>query len=90
MNKDKLFEMARDSGLPISWWEKARANGDDVNWRELELFAKKIVAICVDKIESHRIPSGNSAAGELAAEWTYDALLSVRREIFEEFDLHRS
>ena len=32
-------------------------------------------------IEGHRIPVGNSAAGEMACEWTYDALHTIRDEI---------
>lgn len=40
---------------------------------------------CIDKIETYRIPVGNSAAGELACEWTYDALESIRDDIKERF-----
>jgi hypothetical protein len=36
---------------------------------------------CVGIIEAHRIPVGNSAAGEMACEWTYDALLEIRDKI---------
>lgn len=36
---------------------------------------------CIDIIESYRIPVGNSAAGELACEWTYDALETIRDAI---------
>ena len=35
-----------------------------------EKFAELIVKECIDKIETHRIPVGNSAAGEMACEWT--------------------
>jgi hypothetical protein len=38
-------------------------------------------ARCLQIIETYRIPCGNSAAGELAAEWTYDALLQIRNDI---------
>lgn len=50
-----------------------------------ERFAEKIVQECIDKIETHRIPVGNSAAGEMACEWTYDALKQVRDDIKEHF-----
>ena len=50
-----------------------------------EKFAELIVRECLDKIETHRIPVGNSAAGEMACEWTYDALKEVRDEIKEHF-----
>lgn len=36
---------------------------------------------CINIIETYRIPVGNSAAGELACEWTYDALRIIRDEI---------
>jgi len=50
-----------------------------------EKFAELIVRECIDKIESHRIPVGNSAAGEMACEWTYAALIEIRDEIKEHF-----
>ena len=52
---------------------------------ELEKFAELIVAECIDKIEAHRIPVGNSAAGEMACEWTYSALKEIRDEIKQHF-----
>ena len=36
---------------------------------------------CIGIIESYRIPVGNSAAGEMACEWTYDALKTIRDAI---------
>ena len=48
-------------------------------------FAELLVRECIDKIETHRIPVGNSAAGEMACEWTYAALKEIRDEIKEHF-----
>jgi hypothetical protein len=48
-------------------------------------FAELIVLECIDKIETHCIPVGNSAAGEMACEWTYAALKEIRDEIKEHF-----
>ena len=48
-------------------------------------FAELIVRECIDKIETHQIPVGNSAAGEMACEWTYTALKEIRDEIKEHF-----
>ena len=48
-------------------------------------FAELIVKECIDKIETHQIPVGNSAAGEMACEWTYAALKQIRDEIKEHF-----
>jgi hypothetical protein len=52
---------------------------------DVEKFAELIVRECIDKIETYRIPVGNSAAGEMACEWTYDALKEIRDEIKEHF-----
>ncbi len=50
-----------------------------------EKFAELIVAECINKIETYRIPVGNSSSGELACEWTYAALKEIRDEIKEHF-----
>ena len=52
---------------------------------ECKKFAELIIRECIDKIETHRIPVGNSAAGEMACEWTYSALMEIRDEIEEHF-----
>ena len=53
--------------------------------KDLEKFAELIVRECIDKIETYHIPVGNSAAGEMACEWTNDALKEIRDEIKEHF-----
>lgn len=53
----------------------------------LEEFAKLIVEDCINKIETYRIPVGNSAAGEMACEWTYAALKEIRDEIKDHFGI---
>ena len=52
---------------------------------ECQKFAELIIKECIDKIETYRIPVGNSAAGEMACEWTYDALKEIRDDIKEHF-----
>ena len=54
---------------------------------ECKKFAELIVRECIDKIETHRIPVGNSAAGEMACEMTYSALMEIRDEIKEHFGI---
>lgn len=49
-----------------------------------DIFAELIVRECIDKIETYQIPCGTSAA-EMACEWTYDALKSIRDDIKETF-----
>lgn len=53
----------------------------------LQKYTELVVAQCIDCIETYRIPCGNSPAGELAADWTYDALESIRDEIKEKFGI---
>ena len=48
-------------------------------------FAELIVGECIKKIETHEIPVGNSAAGEIACEMTYIALRQLRAEIKQHF-----
>jgi len=52
---------------------------------ECQKFAELIVQECINKIETYRIPVRNSAAGEMACEWTYEALKEIRDEIKEHF-----
>ena len=81
MNQDRLFEMARDAGMPVTWWAKARETGEDVpEWRELKRFAQLAALECIEHIETHRIPV-------MACEWTYDALREIRDNIKKQFDI---
>lgn len=36
---------------------------------------------CLEIVERYQVPIGNSAAGELAREWTMEALRQIREEI---------
>jgi hypothetical protein len=47
----------------------------------INLFAKAEREACIKVIESYQIPVGNSAAGEMARDWTVDALKDIRDEI---------
>jgi len=58
---------------------------DDYAKEGIEKFAELIIRECINKIETHEIPVGNSAAGEIACEMTYSALKRIRDEIKEEF-----
>jgi hypothetical protein len=80
---EKMRELAEKSGFQyikdegIGWAGNYNAS--------LPKFAELIVAECIDKIETYRIPVGNSSSGELACEWTYAALKEIRDEIKEHF-----
>ena len=53
----------------------------------LKKFTELIVQCCINKIETYQIPVGNSAAGEMACEWTYDALKEIRDDIKQKFGI---
>ena len=74
-----IRQLAHEAGLPTY-------NPEGIPTK-LEKFAELIVRECIDKIETHRIPVGNSAAGEMAYEWTYAALKEIRDEIEEHFEV---
>ena len=46
-----------------------------------------VVRECIESVETHKIPVGNSPAGEMACEWTYEALKEVRADIKEKFGI---
>jgi hypothetical protein len=71
------FQYIKDEG--IGWAGNHNAS--------LPKFAELIVGECVDKIETYRIPVGNSRSGELACEWTYNALKEIRDDIKETFGI---
>ena len=54
---------------------------------DYEKFAELIVKECINKIETYEIYVGCSPAGELACEWTYNSLKSIRDDIKEEFGI---
>ena len=83
MNK-RIKELAEQAKAESSQWLGSKP-AITITHDELEKFAELIVRECIDKIETHRIPVGNSAAGEMACEWTYDALKEIRDEIKEHF-----
>jgi hypothetical protein len=63
--------------------EKAYAQQQQV-WSDAIARADRYEAAlnkCVNIVETYRIPVGNSAAGEMACEWTYDALKQIRDDM---------
>ena len=58
----------------------AQAAEDDLRAAILA-YGKEQRERCVSVIEAHQVPVGNSSAGEMAAEWTMDALRDVRAAI---------
>jgi hypothetical protein len=71
---DDLVKRLRDRSL--AWADALDADAAD-RIEQLEAALNK----CVDIVETYRIPVGNSAAGEMACEWTYDALKQIRDDM---------
>jgi hypothetical protein len=72
----------------IRWAKEAHAHhlNWDVDYIEgTERFAALVAAAerdaCLKIIGSYRVPVGNSAAGELACEWTMNALQEIYEDI---------
>ena len=85
---EQIRELAERAGMTDDkfgmFFAKDKHDEDGV---DLEKFAELIVEQCIDKIETYRIPVGNSRSGELACEWTYNALKEIRDEIKEHFGI---
>ena len=80
---ERIKELATEVGISVDYLTNTK------QIVLLEKFAELIVKECIDKIETYRIPVGNSAAGEMAFEWTYDALKEIRDDIKEHFGVER-
>lgn len=88
MNTEEIIKLAREAGgfdgftSPPTNWDK----GDFViSPEQLSKFATFVrnaaLKEAIKVIEEYRIPVGNSPAGELACDWTRDALADIRDDI---------
>ena len=89
---ERIRELAKQAEQYVNNAMDERANNKDFTFGDIDemynkKFAELIVRECIDKIETHRIPVGNSAAGEMACEWNYAALKEIRDEITEHFGI---
>ena len=86
MTTDEIIELAREAGLGTSLTHNGgepRVWIEGADWHdELTRFAALVRNAVLDEaikiIKEYRIPVGNSAAGELACEWTREALEEIR------------
>ena len=69
--------------------QQIQTESENLRWNieDSTKLVQMVVAECIDSIETYRIPISNSPVGELACEWTYDALKEIRNEIKEKFGL---
>ena len=72
MTKDEIDDLMRDNGIVVV--------GEAV-YALCQLVASHEREANIKIIEEYRIPVGNSSAGEMAFEWTYNALKEIRDEI---------
>lgn len=83
MTRDDIIRMAREAGVKPTWIE----DGGVMYWGDLHRFADVVAAAereeCMKIVKEYQIPVGSSPAGELACEWTYEALKQIRDEIRE-------
>lgn len=63
------------------WTDEAGIFKDEETREAWDASRKIAIAECIDILEKYQIPVGNSAAGEIACEWTYEALKDIREEI---------
>lgn len=89
MNTEEIIKLAREAGgfdeftSPPTDWIK----GDFViSPEQLSKFATFVrnaaLKEAIKVIEEYRIPVGNSPAGELACDWTRNALADIRDDIW--------
>lgn len=82
----KFTEIVHKVGAkPHSQPPMRAVTGLSFTFTQFEEYNSLIIRECLDTIEKYEVPVGNSPAGELACEWTMDALRSVRDEIMEKF-----
>ena len=64
-----------------------QVTGISMSFEQVEKFTELIVRECVNEIETYQIPVGNSPAGEMAGEWTYESLKEIQNNIKEKFGI---
>ena len=86
---EQLVDLARQAGVLTDWGSDITEGRYTIGGtsKGMEKFTKLIIQRCIDEIETYRIPVGNSAAGELACDWTYAALKEIRDNIKERFGI---
>lgn len=72
MTQDDIIRMAREAGS---------IDSEEVIGAVWSAFSAAEREAIIHIIETYRIPVGNSAAGEMACEWTYNALYEIRDHI---------
>ncbi len=86
----RIQELWNKAAESTAAYPSGQSNSWETQVNFIDKFAELIVRDCVDKIETYRIPVGNSRSGELACEWTYSALKEIRDDICEHFGVNNA
>jgi hypothetical protein len=78
--REELKHPAQLDGLPVTFGSFSHDEAVAIYRRAFRDGAEAAIKV----IEEHRIPVGQSSAGEMAAEWTLDALREIREDIRRE------
>ena len=85
IDKDEVLKMAIQAELNLYVHDLTEKQYTEVIKAFAKLVADKAAArereACLDVVKTHRIPVGNSSAGEMACEWTYEALKEIVEKI---------
>ena len=76
-----IIELAKQAGIPTLLFPDGIEELSTAHERFAHLVRAQALEEAINIIEEYRIPVGNSAAGEMACEWTYDALHRIRDAI---------
>jgi hypothetical protein len=84
MNQDIIFEKAKLAGLPISWWEKAKQEGETKEWRELQKFAELIVRECMEIVNVQRGSLSDDSDDWSDRDFGYDCALDDAKDMIKQ------
>lgn len=89
MNTEEIIKLAREAGgndeftsPPTDWNEGLFVISPEQLSKFATLVRNTALKEAIKVIEEYRIPVGNSPAGELACDWTRDALADIRDDIW--------
>jgi hypothetical protein len=78
--KKSKYDLTRDSQYPNKYYWMSTEEA----WNAWQAATKVELERCVKIVEYYQVPVGNSVAGELACDWTMDALREIRDEMLGE------
>ena len=80
MNREEYIDLFHRAEVNLVAFKQINDCGEELR-KMVEMAVKAEREACLDVVETHRIPVGNSSAGEMACEWTYEALKEISATI---------